>query len=51
MMRQWVALFCMVASIFSSHKLALADEYKVGNVSVINPYSRATPTGAVVLGI
>lgn len=47
MMRQWAVLFCMAASILSLHTLAVAAEYKVGNVSVVNPYSRATPEGAM----
>ncbi|MEK9556534.1 MAG: copper chaperone PCu(A)C, partial [Gammaproteobacteria bacterium] len=47
MMRQWAVLFCMTASILSLHTLAVAAEYKLGNVSIVNPYSRATPAGAM----
>ena len=47
MMRQWAVLFCMTASILSLHTLAVAAEYKLGNVSIVNPYSRATPTAAM----
>ena len=47
MMRQRAVLFCIIASMFSSNTLAVAAEYTIGNVSVIDPYSRATPTGAM----
>ena len=47
MTRQLAVLFCIAASILSLHTLAVAAEYKVGNVSIVNPYSRATPAGAM----
>jgi hypothetical protein len=46
-MRQWAVLFCMAASIVCLPTLAVATEYKAGSVSIINPYSRATPSGAM----